>query len=129
MLNFKIIFGVVPGYQFEGDDTITLEDVSQNIVSYLNTVKESGDVIPTGTLVESRTLYPTAFRCPVDGEKTFIFSGCQNPEFVKDEGLYKEAVEKLAEWIASKFKQSTVTLQYWKSDLKYIKSEGEDELN
>jgi len=119
VVSFRISFGTVSGYGVENAPDTSLSVVAEDIKK-LADYNGTNPVKISGILSETRTVYATEWGCPIGGEKTFEFRGCQNPEFCEDVEAYKKAVRELARKIKKFYKQSTVTVEFCLVELDYL---------
>jgi len=115
VVSFRIDFGTVSGYGVENAPTTSMSVIGEDIKRLADYGSDSPVKI-TGILSETRSIYSTDWGCPVGGEKTFAFSGTQNPEFCEDAQAYKEAVLTLAGKIQREYAQSRVYVSFTKAE-------------
>ena len=122
-ISFRIVVGVEKGYFHNTKGVaesalvykvsklwqeLTREEYNESYI-YVSAVAQPGAVI-----------YNQEWGCPTGGESVVVLSGSANPTFVKDLDAWKETVVKLAKQLKKELKQSTLTVEFFETDLVYL---------
>ena len=118
-VSFRMVLGVNEGYGSHTSNAIDAEAVAEAYKEASAELFSATGVYISASMVESKTLYHTDWGCPVGGEATATFFGSCNPEFT-DVAQYREIVTALAKILKKQFTQSTVTVEFFESEMVYL---------
>lgn len=118
---FRLNIGVNPGY-FHGNDNKTpietIVSIWQEIAG--KTFEETG-IFVAAIVTPAKTIYPTQWGCPPNGEDTVLVCGLRNTEFLTDDNVWRNAVIKVAKQVTIALEQKTAYLTFEEIDFLYIK--------
>lgn len=118
-----IIFGVSEGYFHNNDNgdinVARLVEIIKKLATDIE--RDVYNVYLSGVITPVKVSYKTEWGCPIGGEDCFKFECVVNPEFVKDLHYWQVSVEGLANLIKQEFKQTTMTIEFSKVHLVYLK--------
>lgn len=119
---FELVLGYIPGYNQEQleeknefDDINRFNDLYYEIAQK---VLEETKVFVTVFIYKARVLYPGC-----SGEKVYVIKGTRNPQYTKDKEKYKNAVNRIAEVIATYLKQTTYSIVWRNERYEYFKKQ------
>ena len=122
--SFELILGYVPGYNQEELERKSEYDSIEKFNSLYYQIAEKTyrekDVFVTALINKSRVIYPGA---PVGGEKVYVIKGTRNPQYTEDKEEYKNAVNRIAEVLATYLKQTTYSIVWRNERYEYFKKE------
>ena len=117
----KITIGTCAGYNNDKEEIDDfekylynkLEEISQNLGYYISFV-----------VYKTKTIYKKDWGCPENGEKTYNLEATRNPEFNHDDNLWRSQVIEIIKILKKELKQTTVTIQFFNTDIIYLKGEN-----
>ena len=121
---FEIVLGYIPGYDEEELKNQNQYDNIEKFNSLYSQIAEQiykeNDIFVTALINKSRVIYPGA---PVEGEKVYVIKGTRNPQYTEDKEGYKNAVNRIAEVLATYLKQTTYSVVWRNERYEYLKKE------
>ena len=121
----EIIFGVHEGYNRDNNTKVNIKDVVKQLHPLILKNRKINMYYISGIVSECVAIYKEEDGCPEDGETVFKFTTVWNPAKNTCMHLWTKAVESLAKLIKEEFNQTTITLEYIRSDLKYLKDDND----
>lgn len=130
-LQFTFNVGVNAGYNHKNEVENPLSLACRVWQEEADKVSSTDGIYVGAVAVSSKTVYSTAWGCPVGGEDTVVFSGLLNPHFlpegdkgnlgvyVQAENRWKSAVEKVTRAVAERLDQTTAYLSFHKIEFVY----------
>lgn len=126
---FTLNVGIHPGY-FHDNKLFGSQDVV-DFVSRLwqkkaeETFKVNG--VYVGAVVQNaKTVYRPEWGCPEGGEETVVISGLRNPEFQKNDDVWRVAVSMTALKVGAALQQTTAYLTFSTVTFMYLKPGNQD---
>ena len=121
---FELVLGYIPGYNQEQlerkNEFDSIERFNSLYYQIAQEVYDKSGVFVTALTYKSRVLYPGA---PVGGEKVYVIKGTRNPQYTEDKEGYKNAVNRIAEVLATYLKQTTYSIVWRNERYEYFKKE------
>jgi len=121
-ISFRMVVGVAEGY-FHNISGVAAPELANKIAALWQQLakaefEEFGEYI-SAAVSPAAVVYNTDWGCPVGGESVIKIEGTCNPQFCNRE-LYKPAVMRLAEALKKELQQSTLSAEFWESELVYL---------
>lgn len=120
---FELVLGYIPGYneeelknQHQYDEIEKFNSLYYQIAEKI--YGEEGTFV-TALISKSRVIYPGCSQ----GEKVYIIKGTRNPQYTEDKEKYKNAVNRIAEALATYLKQTTYSVVWRNERYEYFKKE------
>ena len=121
---FELVLGYIPGYDEEElksqNQYDSIEKFNELYYQIAEKIYREEDVFVTAVISKSRVIYPGA---PVEGEKVYVIKGTRNPQYTEDKEGYKNAVNRIAEVLATYLKQTTYSIVWRNERYEYFKKE------
>ena len=121
---FELVLGYIPGYDEEElksqNQYDSIEKFNELYYQIAEQIYRENDIFVTALINKSRVIYPGA---PVGGEKVYVIKGTRNPQYTEDKEGYKNAVNRIAEVLATYLKQTTYSIVWRNERYEYFKKE------
>jgi len=122
-LSFRIVTGVESGYHHDvkgvADNSLVFK-VSKLWQELAASEFDKSEIYVSAVTQPGSVVYHNQWGCPRGGESVIVLSGSANPNFIEDLGQWKETVVKLAKQLKKELKQSTLTVEFFETDLVYL---------
>ena len=122
--SFQLVIGYISGYNREElerkNEFDSIERFNTLYYKIAQEIYDKSGVFVTALTYKSRVLYPGA---PVGGEKVYVIKGTRNPQYTEDKEGYKNAVNRIAEVLATYLKQTTYSIVWRNERYEYFKKE------
>lgn len=124
----KAIVGIPEKYKYISEQDIE-GYISYSLIDYVNEIeKRTGIYISIETNI-TRVHYKNEWGCPneVTGERCVCIQALRNPKFMNNSVIWKNACIELMKLIKDEWKQSTISVQFFNTDMFYLYTENENE--
>lgn len=122
---FQINIGVNAGYFHDNAKGSPRVEVARLWQEIAERVYQKAGVFVAGVVQPALTVYRKEWGCPEGGEDTVTVTGLRNPEFQKDEAVWRQCVRDVALDLGKALDQTTVYLTFSEVDFIYIKPKEE----
>jgi len=122
-LSFRIIAGIAEGYFHNVKGVAEPALVHKVSVLWQELAAEEfnkSNIYVSALVQPGAVVYHQQWGCPVGGESVVVLSGSANPNFVEDLNAWRDVVVKLAKELKKQLSQSTLTIEFFETDLVYL---------
>ncbi len=116
-VSFKIVLRIVAGYGYNLAGVTSNELVNKIAKDWQKIAEEQ---VKNNNIYVPAIIYSPDWGCPVGGESIVKIEGSCNPQFA-DPDKFKDAVLRIARALKKELQQSTLTIEFFESDIVYLK--------
>ncbi|WP_373899455.1 hypothetical protein ACER0A_001320 [Haloimpatiens sp. FM7315] len=124
-LKFTIVTGTNEGYFHSNENSMDLNYLGELIQRISKDIYKKNGVYLSAVINVSKTIYKVELGCPKSGEDTINITGIASREYARDLDLWKESVLEFAKELKAKLKQNSITCEFNKIELYYLKGISE----
>ena len=121
-VSFRIAAGIAAGYYHNlagVADAALANKVGELWQKLAQKEFEKSNVYVPAIITPASVIYSTDWGCPVGGEAIIRIEGSCNPQFADPEE-FRAAVLRIAEALKKELQQSTLTVEFFESELVYL---------